>query len=327
MHQSLLDTVEQALAQQQDELTHDGWALRRIYGGMNGITYRAENVAEEQLFALKIRKRDERGRAGREFAALQALSALNEPPAPAPVALYIDLPQFPGDVVISSWIEGVVLDELHGGDHDLWERILTACARVHSIKPGDAANLRDAVQRIYSSADLVEELDRRYARLPDGQLGEMTKAEIGDWLALFKEHAAQKGCVADRLYLMICDTNPTNMIDSEGRIVIVDWESSGWGDPAFDIADLLVRPNCASLSESERRWVMERYAEMMDDNGIIERIAIYERLMLVFWLILTSTGFAADTNRFPGTRTFSLDFTLRQQRYYRERLEAIRETL
>ncbi len=149
---------------------------------------------------------------------------------------------------------------------------------------------------------------------------------MGVLLDEFKQHASQKVCVADRLGLIVCDTNPSNMIECDGRIVIVDWESSGWGDPAFDIADLLVRPNCAGLSGEDRMWVMKRYAEIAGgDSYLIERIATYERLMLVFWLILTSGGFAAtDVERFPGTRQFSLEETTRQQSDYLHRLDAVR---
>jgi aminoglycoside phosphotransferase (APT) family kinase protein len=325
--QPLLTAVELALTNQQDEFSHAGWALRRIYGGMNGIIYRAENRLDEQVFAVKIRRRDERNRAGREFAALQTLSMLAQPPAPRPIALYPDLPQFPGDIIISAWVDGLVLDELPGHERDLWGRILAVCARVHSIAPGDAPAIRDAVLPIRSARDVMDEIQRRYTRLPDVQLGDMTKAEMGIWLEIADRYVAQNDCAANRLGLITCDTNPSNMIDSDGRIMIVDWENSGWGDPAFDIADLLVRPNCAGLSPQDRAWVMGHYAEIAGDSRLVERIAIYERLMLLFWLVLTSNGFAPSTvARLPGTRTFSPEHTLRQQRYYLRRLESARDT-
>lgn len=322
----LLPLVAQALSGGQDVFTQSGWTLNRVYGGMNGIIYRAESAFHGQSLAVKIRKRDSRNRAEREFAALQALAVLSEPVAPAPVGIYNDLPEFPGDIVIASWVDGVVLNQLAGSDCSLWERILTTCARIHAVKPGDTSVIRDAVVPVRSAQGVIDEIERRYARLPDGQLGEVTKADMGVLLDEFKQHASQKVCVADRLGLIVCDTNPSNMIECDGRIVIVDWESSGWGDPAFDIADLLVRPNCAGLSGEDRMWVMKRYAEIAGgDSYLIERIATYERLMLVFWLILTSGGFAAtDVERFPGTRQFSLEETTRQQSDYLHRLDAVR---
>ncbi len=152
----LLPLVAQALSGGQDVFTQSGWTLNRVYGGMNGIIYRAESAFHGQSLAVKIRKRDSRNRAEREFAALQALAVLSEPVAPAPVGIYNDLPEFPGDIVIASWVDGVVLNQLAGSDCSLWERILTTCARIHAVKPGDTSVIRDAVVPVRSAQGVID---------------------------------------------------------------------------------------------------------------------------------------------------------------------------
>jgi hypothetical protein len=64
----------------------------------------------------------------------------------------------------------------------------------------------------------------------------------------------------------------------------VDWENSGWGDPAFELADLVTHP--AYLSVPASRWdrVIERYCELAHDPGIAQRTQAYRRVMLVWWV-------------------------------------------
>lgn len=322
----LIQGVTQALKNDQDKFAFEDWSLKRIYGGMNGIIYRAESETNPKApLAVKIRKRDIRGRAKREYSALQTLANLGETVAPKPIGLFTDIADLPGDVVISGWIEGTLLNDLSDAKQELWERILSSLSRCHSLRPTDAPHLPDAVLPVRSIHDVIADTERRYDGLPDGQLGEITKAEIGQLLDEFKHHALKNAQPAERIGLIVCDTNPTNMIDCDGQIVIVDWENCGWADPAFDIADLLVRPNCAGLSKTDHAWVTTRYAELMDDPRLIERIAIYERMMLIFWLVLVSNGFTGnDGQRFPGTRHFSLEETTSKQLSYLQRIEAAR---
>src|SRR5690606_37851670 len=129
----------------------------------------------------------------------------------------------------------------------------------------------------------IAEIEKRYARLPEGQLGEITKAGIGELLAEFKARCLKKTQPMQEVGLILCDTNPSNMIEDDGRILIVDWENSGWGDTAFDIADLLVRPECADLPPDMHNWILLRYAELTEAPHMSERILIYEHLMLSFW--------------------------------------------
>ena len=321
--EKLLTAVAQAIEKEQDTYTDQGWRLERVYGGMNGIIYRAES-SNRQL-AVKIRKRGTRQRAWREFSALKALQQLPEPVAPEPISLHTDMTKLPGDAVITSWVEGTVLGDLSDAPLEQWERILAALSRVHSVNQSDTLNLPIAVVSTFSYDAVVGFIYQRFVDLPAGQLGDLTKADIGKLFDEFRHDPANIVPSTETIRLIICDTNPNNMIERDGRIVLVDCENAGWGDPAFDLADLLVRPNCAGLSDERKRWIVSRYAELMGIPHLIDRILAYERLLLVFWLILTSNGFAQNKRlRFKGTRQFTHEESLQQQREYIKRIDAAR---
>lgn len=308
--------------QEKDQFSYQQWQFTRIFGGMNGITYRAENKDSGETVAVKIRKRDERKRALREFSALQTAEVLSHSIAPKPISLHMNLTQLSDDVVISSWVDGTVLGDLSQTAEKDWEKILDTLATMHSITPNDAPLLRDAVLPIRSTADVIAEIERRFAFLPDGQLGQITKSQIAE---IFHEVKARGHTIApvQDIRLILCDVTPSNMIHTSNGIVIVDWENSGWGDPAFDIADLLVRPECADLTTQTRTQILEYYAEKFQSKEMTQRIIEYEKLMLVFWLILTTNGFIANKpKRFAGTRTFTLEQTRQQQLAYLKRIEA-----
>lgn len=325
----VIEAVEAAVRQQADSLQYLNWRLERVYGGMNGMVYRLHDERSPgSMMVAKLRKRDPRHRALREFSALHALKDLPDRVAPDPVALYTDLPGLPGDVVVSSWVDGEVLNDLSEAPRALWEDILVSFVRCHSLCPSGSSPILDAVIPVRSTPDLAAEIDRRYALLPDMRFGEVTRADIGFLWQEFRSAGLRTAQAVERIGLITCDMNPTNMISRPGGIVFVDWENSGWGDPAFDMADLLVRPNCMTLSQEMRSWVMSRYGEMMDYPQAVERITAYERLMLIFWLILSTRAFAPQTDaRYAGTNTMTQEQSARQQIAYLNRIEEIRALL
>ncbi len=64
----------------------------------------------------------------------------------------------------------------------------------------------------------------------------------------------------------------------------MDWENSGWGDPAFDIADLIAHPAYATVPEARWEWVITRYADLSGDATAVHRIRTYSRLLIVWWV-------------------------------------------
>lgn len=325
MMELLLNIFGQAIHQEKDEMFQDGWHLKRVYGGMNGIIYRADNSTTSSPIAIKMRKRGERLRAVREFNALKLLSDLSIPIAPKPFALYTDISSLEGDVVISDWVEGDVLHDLSDAPFSLWENILTTFSKFHAIQHTNLHPILESVSKTRSTEDVLIDIEARYAQLPEGQLGQITKNDIRKIIDDYTKNRLQNLPPATYISLITCDANPNNMIHHHGHITLIDWENSGWGDPASDIADLLIRPNCATLSDDMKQKIIRRYAQIMNLPELEERIMAYEYPMLIVWLILSSRGFG-DTlsNRFKGIRTFTLEQTLKQQADYLHRIERVK---
>lgn len=94
----LLDT----LAAQGDATTIGGWKITPLAGGANNELYRA--TGERGDIVVKFTRRDERDRAGREYAALRLLHERAPGLAPRPVLL--DRGRYARPVVVQTWIPG-----------------------------------------------------------------------------------------------------------------------------------------------------------------------------------------------------------------------------
>jgi len=86
------------------------------------------------------------------------------------------------------------------------------------------------------------------------------------------------------------DSNTLNIIRRPGVWASVDWEYSGWGDPAFEIADMMSHPKFMNVSAERWAWVMQMYAEMAGDETAVTRIQTYYPLMLVWWVARFARG-------------------------------------
>jgi hypothetical protein len=58
----------------------------------------------------------------------------------------------------------------------------------------------------------------------------------------------------------------------------------GWGDPAFDIADLITHLAFIEVPSSRWVWLLEQYGQVVEDTTIATRIFTYSKIMLIWWL-------------------------------------------
>jgi thiamine kinase-like enzyme len=87
------------------------------------------------------------------------------------------------------------------------------------------------------------------------------------------------------LALCRCDPSVSNFVWRPHGLMSVDWENSGWGDPAFEVGDLLAHPTYVQVSAERHRWVVDSYAAMTGDTTSGERIWTYYVLMIVGWTV------------------------------------------
>ncbi len=65
----------------------------------------------------------------------------------------------------------------------------------------------------------------------------------------------------------------------------VDWEYSGWGDPAFELADMMTHPGYTEVVPVRWDWLIDAYTERMGDRTAALRVRTYSTIMLVWWVV------------------------------------------
>jgi aminoglycoside phosphotransferase (APT) family kinase protein len=81
------------------------------------------------------------------------------------------------------------------------------------------------------------------------------------------------------------DANILNLIRRPERWASVDWENSGWGDPAFEIADLITHPTYAAVPAARQEWILHTYCRLIKGPAAEMRIRTYHKTMLLWWAI------------------------------------------
>jgi len=252
------------------------WQITRVAGAGNNLLYHATN---DQLdLAIKFAIRDERDRAGREYAALLALQQAGLAIAPAP--LWLDRNRYPQPVVVQSWLTGDVLAAPPADDQD-WQRLLDHYLAVHTLTPASISEiaLPPAVLNFTSADDGLREIRRQLSSIPAPE----QSADLRELVRNIRQMALPKW-PPPQLVLCRVDPNTLNFVRRHTTWASVDWENSGWGDPAFEIADLVTHPAYVTVPAERRKWLIETYCAQRDDHGTATRIQVYYRLMLIWWV-------------------------------------------
>ena len=251
------------------------WRVTRVDGAGNNLLYRASSAAHD--LAIKFTIRDQRDRAGREYAALLALQSAGLAIAPEP--LWLDRDRYPQPVVVQSWLEGIVLAAPPAGDHE-WRCLIEHYLAIHTLTQAHSSSaLPPAVLNMVSVADGLDRIRQQLAYIPEPE----QPADLHD-LIRNVEAAPWPDWPAPRLALCRNDPNTLNFVRRPNAWDSVDWENAGWGDPAFEIADLITHPAYAAVVSERWEWLIDAYCAQCDDSGAAIRIRVYQRLMLVWWV-------------------------------------------
>ena len=65
------------------------------------------------------------------------------------------------------------------------------------------------------------------------------------------------------------DANISNFIRRPEGWYSVDWENSGWGDPAFEVADLMSHPAYITVPCERWPWVARTYCRIAGDRAML----------------------------------------------------------
>jgi aminoglycoside phosphotransferase (APT) family kinase protein len=250
------------------------WQIKPVRGGMNSLLYHV--TSPDGDYAVKLSVRDERNRAGREFRALQFLKQAGLSIAPEPV--FLDLDTYPQQVFVQTWLGGKV-NAAPPADDAEWEIMLRHYAAIHALNPD--VDMPKAVLNFESAEAGLATVERQIAMLYEPSV-ELSKL----WDKLKQKRYPEWSNVPRSL--VHSDPNMLNMIRRENEWASVDWENSGWGDPAFEIADMITHPAFIDVSAERWDWVIKRYCELTGSDQAAERIAIYTLILRVWWVARTA---------------------------------------
>lgn len=279
MVRPLLDYL--ARAERRADGRWDIWEIVNIDGGRNNRLYRASCDLGDLVVKFTIR--DARDRAGREFNALTALRQAGLHLAPVPVLL--DRDSYVQPVVVQTWLEGEVDNAVPATDA-AWERILRHLIAVHTVTPEHVSvSLRPGTLCAYNVREGRAMIAEHTAHIPP----EARPKALREVLRHFE--AAELPAWAEKhISLVRLDNNIRNYIRRPGPWLSVDWENSGWGDPAFDVANLMTHAAYLDVPASRWAWVAARYCELADDantgdTSVAVRIQSYRTIMTVWWVV------------------------------------------
>ena len=197
------------------------------------------------------------------------------PLAPKPVLL--DETSYTQPVVVQTWIAGDVYDSPPASDAD-WQKLIDHYAVIHRLTPENTrADLPDSVQNADNIAHCVQTVRGQMLRIPEPPADlkrlfeHLEKIEFPDF-----PHSSRTLCRTD--------PNILNFIRQPDQWASVDWEGSGWGDPACEIADLMIHPAYISVPPERWDWVIEQYAVQSDSPQVALRIRTYYRILAVWWV-------------------------------------------
>ena len=289
-----LRVVAAAYAAGADTWTKDSATVRRVTGGFNNALFRVE--AAGQRYACKLCVADECRRAAREYAALRLLQAAGLDIAPQPLWLDDSCTIVPFPAVAYRWLPGQPLSPSPTARQ--LASLLDSFHRLHALQPGDfeGHGIRDAWAHWFDFelylADLRDFLARYGPWLaatdPEGQ-------DLRDRLARLVDGCAEvvltttvnPGRESVPLRLCRVDPNLANTVwGGDGQLRWVDWEFSGWGDPALDLAELRWHAASVGLTEAQHAWLRDNYRRPAGDHAFEERLAVWDRLRATRWPFL-----------------------------------------
>ena len=83
------------------------------------------------------------------------------------------------------------------------------------------------------------------------------------------------------------DPNLANALwHDDYRLRWMDWEYSGWGDPAMELAELRCHAALSELGEAQHAWLRDKYRRPAGDAGFEARLAVWDRILATRWPFL-----------------------------------------
>lgn len=249
----------------------DRVALRPLTGGMNNTLFRLQHDGRD--LCLKLHRVDHRDRAHREWQALTLLTQRGHPRVPQPLwrSDREDLP-----AIVMTYAAGTPLGGAHLQPAHL-DALTAALTDLYSITPADVT---DALSEVVTPATAMLQ------RLHDTCTSPTASAEQRRLVDLWRRWSA--GPDPDLIRAPIPqqvfgrgDPSLANALWDGAELTLLDFEYSGWTDPAYELADLIEHPRSRATPDSSWRDFTDRFGL---SPGAQARHEAARRMLALFWL-------------------------------------------
>jgi aminoglycoside phosphotransferase (APT) family kinase protein len=277
----------------------DGTAVRieRSSQGLNQTIYRVR--IGDNVYACKLFVVDERRRAEREWTALRSLYQAGLKLGPEPVAYAPEGP-LPLPAIVYRWVNGVPLSASLMGEDEVVQLVDTL-QQLHRVRPAADITPLVAWRQPEGFRTYLAEIRAFVDRYREWAMGPGLRAELPTWAAglpellpmveevVHRSEAAVAGADGDGRWpvnaLVRADGSLDNVVrDETGRLVFLDWEFSGWGDPAFDLAGLRWYPRNLAIPHKFWQTAFCAYVPCPEDVDFTARLELYNQLLPAWWV-------------------------------------------
>ncbi len=253
-----------------------GWCIAPVSGGANNLLFRVTGDAGD--YAVKFTVRDARDRAGREYAALSALRQAGLDIAPRPI--WLDRERHAQPVVVQTWLNGEALSRPPQTDAE-WAALLDHYGAIHSVTPQRTTVPLASGYVNVSSGEAGKAMVHEHARMLPLEVRPASLREILAWL----DGWSPPTWPTPPRTLVRVDGNWRNFVACGDALASVDWEYSGWGDPAFELSELALHPAYDGVPQERWEQFLMDYARRHNDPTVNLRVRTYTTIMLVWWLV------------------------------------------
>jgi hypothetical protein len=266
-------------------------SLEAVGGGGNNRVYRV--VADGVTYALKAYPPpagDLRDRLAHEYDGLTFVSNRLAGTVPRPFAA-----DRARGFALYEWIDGTRITAREPGDLAV---AVAFAAALHGMRSDAAApSLPPAAEAVFGNADLIGQLDARFARLRAvaPREPELARFLVRAEPALTRLRRPAAAFV--RLPVAMRTLSPSDfgfhnaLRRPDGRIAFIDFEYFGWDDPVKLVADFCWHPGMA-LDAAERAYAeRELSAVYAEDPAFGPRLAAYMPLVGLRWIAIVLNEF------------------------------------
>lgn len=226
----------------------------------------------------------------KEFTLLQAATPLHI--APRPYYFDATCQSFPSDITILEWIDGKHVSQYRLHSRKFLEELAQLLTKLHTsdilhkaLEPFCPAPDERPDYRAAARAELLDWAENSYQRLArfrhkyglaDDELMDLLRRCIRRERRRLDDTASLDGMLMVPTH---GDIHIGNLLrQSNGRLVVIDWETASMQDPAFEFISLFTWED---FKLDEELFLIDKYQELTGFTGLHERIGTYQAIYLL----------------------------------------------